>query len=202
MKEKLFFYRILPIICLVFLNACASTTQFNSVWKDETYQGGPLKKVLIVGVAKKPEIRTYFEEIFAQQLKTRGVYAVPSNIVLPESELLKKETVITIVNELKIDSVLVTKLVDVKDVGTYETSPTYVSRGGYYGYYKQSYQTVSSGRNVVLITRIFDAKSEKLIWSALSETLLEKNPESVVDSFISAIMQHLEEEKLIPKIND
>jgi hypothetical protein len=200
MKEKIFFYRILSIICLVFLNACASTTQFNSVWKDETYQGGPLKKVLIVGVAKKPEIRTYFEEIFAQQLKTRGVYAVPSSIVLPESELLEKETVIKIVNELGIDSVLVTKLVDVKDVGEYETHPINV-RGGYYGYYKQSYQTVSSGRNVVLITRIFDAKSEKLIWSALSETLLEVNIESVVDSFISAIMQHLEEEKLIPKIN-
>ena len=62
MKEKIFFYRILPIICLVFLNACASTTQFNSVWKDETYQGGPLNKVLIVGAAKEPEIRTYFEE--------------------------------------------------------------------------------------------------------------------------------------------
>jgi hypothetical protein len=200
MKEKIFFYRILPIICLVFLNACASTTQFNSVWKDETYQGGPLKKVLIVGAAKEPEIRTYFEEIFAQQLKTRGVYAVPSYIVLPESELLKKETVISIVNELKMDSVLVTKLVDINDVGTYETNPTYV-RGGYYGDYTRSYQTVSSGRNVVLITRIFDAKSEKLIWSVLSETLLEWSPESVIDSFISAIMQHLEEEKFIPKIN-
>ncbi len=198
MKEKLL---ILPIICFVFLNACASTTEFNSVWKDETYQGGYLKKVLIIGVAKKSEVRRYFEEIFAQQLRTRGVDAVPSNIVLPESGMLKKETIIAKVNELKIDSVLVTKLVSVKDIGTYETSPTYVSGGGYYGYYSQSYQTVSLGRNVVLITRIFDAKSEKLIWSALSETVLEGSPESVLDSFISAIMQRLEEGKLIPKVN-
>jgi len=199
MSKKFNFCRILPIICLVFLNACA-TTQFDSVWKDETYQGSPLKKVLIIGVAKKPEIRRYFEEIFAQQLKNRGVDALPSNIVLPESGMLKKETIITKVNELKIDSVLVTKLVDVKDVGTYETSPTYVSGGGYYGYYSQSYQTVSLGRNVVLITRIFDANSEKLIWSALSETVLEGSPESVIDSFIPAIMKQLEEGKLIPKI--
>jgi len=199
MKEERWFYWFFPAICLLFLNTCA-TTQFNSVWKDKAYQGGPLKEVLIIGVAKKPAVRTYFEETFAQRLKIRGVDAIPSNIVLPGSEMLKKETIIRKVNELKIDSVLVTKLVDVKDVGTYETSPASVSGTGYYGYYSRSYQTVSLGRNIVLITRIFDAKSEKLIWSALSETVLEGNPESVLDSFIPAIIQQMEEAKLIPGI--
>jgi hypothetical protein len=199
MKERKRFCGIFPIICLLFLNTCA-TTQFNSVWKDETYQGGPLKEVLIIGVAKKPAVRTYFEETFAQQLQARGVDAIPSNVVLPGSEMLKKETIISKINELKIDSVLVTKLVDVKDVGTYETSPASVSGTGYYGYYSRGYQSVSLGRNIVLITRIFDAKSEKLLWSALSETVLEGSPESVLDSFIPAIMQQMEEGNLIPKI--
>jgi len=199
MSKKLNFCRIFPIICLAFLNACA-TTQFDSVWKDETYQGGPLKRVLIIGVATKPEISRYFEEIFVQQLKTRGVDAVPSNIVFAESEMLKKETFLSKIKELKIDSVLFTKLAGIKDAGIYETSTTSISRDGYYGYYSQRYQTVSLGYNIVLITRICDAKSGNLIWSALSETVLEGSPENVIDLFIPAIMKQLEDGKLIPKI--
>jgi hypothetical protein len=52
MKEKKRFCWIFPLICFLFFDACA-TTQFNSVWKDETYHGGPLKEILIIGVAKK-----------------------------------------------------------------------------------------------------------------------------------------------------
>ena len=201
MKGKIILRLILLITCLVFLNACASTTQFDSVWKDATYQGGPLKNVLILGVAKKQQVRRYFEEIFAQQMRARGVAAVPSYTVFPESGVPPKEAIVAKISELKIDSVLVTKFVDIKDVGTYEVSPTYVSREGYYGYYSKSYQTESSGYNIVLITRIFDARSEKLIWSALSETVLEGSAESVIDSFIPAIMQQLEEGKLLPKLS-
>ena len=45
---------------------------------------------------------------------------MPSYIVLPESELLKKETVISIVNELKMDSETSYEISKyINDVGTY-----------------------------------------------------------------------------------
>jgi hypothetical protein len=196
MKGRVCFRSILAIISIILMNACASTTQFDSVWKDNTYQGGPLKKVLIMGVAKKQPVRRYFEDELAGKLQAAGTDAVPSYTVLPEDKMPPKETVTAIVNELKIDSVLVTKFVDIRDVGTYETMPVVVS-AGYYGYYVEGSRTESLGYNVVLETKVFEAKNEKLIWSALSETVLDGEAENSVDSFIPAIIIQLRENKLL-----
>jgi hypothetical protein len=195
MKGRFWFCYLLTIISIVIMNACA-TTQFDSVWKDSTYQGGVLRKVLIIGITKKQQVRRYFEEEFAGKLQVAGTDAVPSYTVLPEDRIPDKETVAALINTLKIDSVLITKFVDIKDVGTYQTMPTLVNEG-YYGYYIQSSHTESLGYNVVLDTKIFEAKNEKLIWSALTETVLEGEAENSVDSFIPDIINKLRENKLI-----
>ena len=195
MKGRSYFYSILTIISIVLINACA-TTQFDSVWKDNTYQGGPLKKVLIIGVTKKQPVRRYFEEELAGKLQATGTDAVPSYTVLPEDKMPAKETVTAIVNELKIDSVLITKFLDIKDVGTYETIPTVVN-AGYYGYYIESSRTESLGYNVVLETKVFETKNEHLIWSALTETIIEGEAENSIDSFIPVIINKLRENKLL-----
>jgi len=186
---------ILAIISFVFMTACA-TTQFDAVWKDDTYQGGPLKKVLVIGVTKKPQIRIYFEEELAGQLRAAETDAVPSYTVMPQDVLPEKDAIIGLIDKLKIDSLLITRFVDIKDVGTYETMPTTVNRG-YYGYYMESARTESLGYNIVLETRIFEAKNEKLIWSGLSETILEGDVENSIDSLIPAIVNNLLENKLL-----
>ena len=181
------------------LNSC-STTALTAVWKDSAYQGGPMKKVLVIGVFKEQNIKRFFEDEFARQLKPRGVDAVPSYTIFPEEDILDKTTITEKMKELKMDSVLVTRVADVEDVTGYDTYPTHVDPGGdFYDYYVMCCETtVSLGYVVVLETKIFEEKYDKLIWSALSETSLQRSREYTVKLFIETAIKDLHVKRLIP----
>jgi len=188
---------IIMVLSVIFMNACA-TTALTSVWKNETYQGGPLRKILIIGVDRNQEMKRLLEDEFVLQLKANGIDAVPSHTVLPEDTILEKEMIIAKISELRIDSVLITTLVDVKETEAYESS-TFFAPTGFYGYYMQCCYSVMSGYNVEIETRIFDAHYDTLIWSALSATVLERAPEETIQSYIASIVSELQNKKLLDK---
>jgi len=198
MIRKIFLCGFLTMVSLVIMISCA-TTELTSVWKDSSYQGGPIKKILIIGVFKEGNLKRYFEDEFARQLKTRGVDAVPSYTIFPEEDVLDKETITSKIKELKMDSVLITRVMDVTDVSGYETYPTHVDPGGtFYDYYVLCCQTVVSvGYVVVMETRIFEEKYDKLIWSASSETSLQRSREYTFKSFIQTMINDLSYRHLI-----
>jgi hypothetical protein len=185
------------VLSAIFMNACA-TTELTSVWKNETYQGGPLRKILIIGVDRNQKMKRLLENEFVLQLKAKGIDAVPSHTVLPEDTILEKEMITAKISELRIDSVLITTLVDVKETEAYE-SPTFFAPTGFYGYYMQCCYNVMSGYYVEIETRLFDAHYDTLIWSALSDTVLEPAPEETIKSYITAIVSELQNEKLLNK---
>ena len=199
MIRNLFLCASSALICLMSLSSC-STTALTSVWKDSAYQGGPIKKVLVIGVFKEQNIKRFFEDEFARQLKPRGVDAVPSYTIFPEEDILDKTTITEKMKELKMDSVLVTRVADVEDVTGYDTYPTHVDPGGdFYDYYVMCCETtVSLGYVVVLETKIFEGKYDKLIWSALSETSLQRSREYTVKLFIETAIKDLHVKRLIP----
>lgn len=199
MIRNLFLCASSALICLMSLNSC-STTALTAVWKDSAYQGGPMKKVLVIGVFKEQNIKRFFEDEFARQLKPRGVDAVPSYTIFPEEDILDKTTITEKMKELKMDSVLVTRVADVEDVTGYDTYPTHVDPGGdFYDYYVMCCETtVSLGYVVVLETKIFEEKYDKLIWSALSETSLQRSREYTVKLFIETAIKDLHVKRLIP----
>jgi hypothetical protein len=188
---------IMLVLSAIFMNACA-TTELTSVWKNEAYQGGPLRKILIIGVDRNQGMKRLLENEFVLQLKANGIDAVPGHTVLPEDTILEKEMITAKISELRIDSVLITTLVDVKETEAYE-SPTFFAPTGFYGYYMQCCYNVMSGYNVEIETRIFDARYDTLIWSALSDTVLEPAPEETIKSYITAIVSELQNEKLLHK---
>lgn len=195
MKGQRILFRIIALCAVVFMNACASTT-LTSVWKDESYQGGPLRRILIIGVDQNQEMKRLLENEFSRQLKAREVDAVPSYSVLPEDTILTREMIDAKIKELRIDTVLITTLLDVKEVEAY-TSPTFFAPGGFYGYYMECCYSVTSGYNVDIETRIFDANHDTLIWSARSVTALERAPEKSIQSYITAIVSELQNKRLL-----
>lgn len=197
MKERKVLCSIILVLSVTFINACA-TTALTSIWKNETYQGGPLRKVLIIGVDRNQEMKRLLENEFVLQLKATGIEAVPSHTVLPEVTILEKEMINAKISELRIDSVLITTLVDIKETEAYE-SPTFYAPTGFYGYYMQCCYNVMSGYNVEIETRIFDAHYDTLIWSALSATVLERAREETIQSYIAAIVNELQNQKLLDK---
>jgi hypothetical protein len=197
MKGRKVLCSIILALSVTFIHACA-TTALTSVWKNETYQGGPLRKILIIGVDRKQETKILLENEFALQLKAKGIDAVPSHTVLPEDTILEKEMITAKISELRIDSVLIATLVDVKETEAYESS-AFFAPTGYYGYYMQCCYNVMSGYNVEIETRIFDAHYDTLIWSALSATVLERAPEKTIKSYIASIVSELQNGKLLNK---
>jgi hypothetical protein len=143
-------------------------------------------------------MKKLLENEFVLQLKANGLDAVPSHTVLPEDTILEKEMIIAKISELRIDSVLITTLVDVKETEAYESS-TFFAPTGFYGYYMQCCYSVMSGYDVEIETRLFDAHYDTLIWSALSATVLERAPEETIQSYIASIVSELQNKKLLNK---
>ena len=197
MKSRIIFFGI-AIISLFIMNSCATTT-LNSVWMDDAYQEGPFKNILIIGVIEPQTLRNYFENALVRQMKVKGTNAFASNKIFPDETMPNKQALRSKIKEMNIDSVLVARLADVSDINAYMTyPPQFVASGGFYGYYTLCCQNiVSLGYNVKFETKIFRAKNDKLIWSALSVTDLDRSPENMTESLIAAIINDLNNRKLL-----
>src|SRR5574340_541482 len=127
-------------IVFLLLWGCA-TTEVKTVWMDETYKGGALKKVFVMGASHKPAIKRLFEDEFVRELKAHGSDAIASYTVIPEEKMHDKDFISSEIRKLGIDSVLVTLLVDKKTLDTYYPPqmryPGPYYRGGWQGYYAQ-----------------------------------------------------------------
>ncbi len=196
-KIKLFLYNILLIILAVTGHSCADNA-LKSEWFDHTFQGSPLKKLLVIGIFYSPEEKHFFEEEVKRQLALRNIHVVPSHTLFEEEILPTKEELSKAVREQKTDFVLIARLVKVTEVGTYYESLTEPNPENLYGYYVRCCQTpVSAGRNIMIETKVFEAPSDKLIWSVISDTVLEESFEKTAESFVSTIIKGLYNRKLI-----
>jgi hypothetical protein len=205
MRKNREIFAVVTTLLFLIIASCATTT-LDSVWRDPNYQGGKLKKVLVIGVAKKQANRRLFEDKFVAQLKTYGTDAIASYTIIPSEEKLDKDTVETKIKTLGVGAVLVTRLVDIKKETDYVPTTGYPSRSyqnDWYGGYSRRYRSVNSPgyyaqyEVVKLETTIYDTQTEKLIWSALSDTVLEDSVKVAIESVIKAIIKSLSDNQLI-----
>jgi hypothetical protein len=188
--------KILPAVAIL---ACATaSTHVATSWKSPAYGG--MKNVLVVGIAKDQATRREFENTFVKQLQEHKVSATPSYSIFPD-KIPSKEAADAILKEKNIDTVLITRITDVKDVQTYVPgSPSpYNSYWTYYGYgwdyaYSPGY-TVES-KKVVLETNLYSVANESLEWTATSDTTTQGDKTDVIKSFIPAIVKKMANEKL------
>jgi hypothetical protein len=162
-----------------------------------------------MGVSKQPVRKRFFEDEFVRQLNARGISATSSYRVFPSQDMLEKEDVLSKVREQGIDTFLITRMVDKKTVETYVPGTyyhTYSPPGPHrrwHGYYAGSYAAIYEpgytvrDEVVILETNLYDAKSEGLIWSALSETVKEGPEERLIKDFIKLIVKNLAEKNLV-----
>jgi hypothetical protein len=188
------------------VTACAST-QLTSIWKDPSYQARPAK-IMVIGLAKKPEIRRLFEDEFVRQLKARGTEAIASYTVLAEQQQNDQAAIAAKVKEMGADSVLLTRLVDKKTVqfyvpGTVYAPPPYYS--SWPAYYGNSYSTMASPGYVgedqyaVIETNLYEAGNEKLVWTATSETLIGDSNRNLIMAYIEVMVKAMSYNKLLGK---
>jgi len=207
MKYKLSIYTCLILCCAILLASCA-TTEIKSVWSDASYKGGPLIKVVVMGLSKDQTIKRLYEDEFVRQLKAHGVQAIPGYSVIPQEKMGDESYISEKIKELGVDATLVTRLVDKKTIQTYYPPQMFYTPAPYYrgwhGYYRNSYQYMMSPgytateEALVLETNIYSMQSNELIWSALSETFMEGSSESLIQSLVQKLIKDMSAKDLIP----
>ena len=189
------------------LFAACATTQLNSVWKDPSYHARPAK-MMVIGVEKNPLKRRLFEDEFARQLKAHGTDAIASYTVLPDKLQDNQSAIAAKVKELAIDTVLITRLVSKKTVQTYVPGtiyyppPYYNTWPDYYGYgYRYIYSPgyVAEDEYAVIETNMYESASDKLVWAALSETILSESGQALIKSYIGIMVESMVEHGLLGK---
>jgi hypothetical protein len=198
---KLFF---LAVVTTVF-SGCSTTTLLTS-WNDSTVQSYTLKKPLIVAIVKTPLIRKKLEDEFVKSFQKIGINAVPSYTVFPEMGDLAPDSVKGRLPSIGRDSILVIRLLDVKqetvhvpartDVyGSGYARPAYY--GSYGGYYANSVSVVSTpaynyvDKKYVAESNIYDAIDGKMIWTGATETEDTNAIDAAVADFTQVLMKDI-----------
>jgi hypothetical protein len=200
MKKARQISSFIVFITLFLLSSCATTTTTN-VWRDQTYQG-PVKKILVIGISQKKGIQRFFEDEFVRQFRERGTDAVAGYTVLPYDEKMDKDFIAAKAREVGAGAVLVTRPLGRKTERTYVPGQAYAVPGSYYrwgSYYGHAYSPgyVVEDEYVYVETNLFDVATEKLIWSAQSETVLLATDQELIKSFIKTMVAKLASDKLI-----
>ena len=199
-------------LALLTLTSCAATSQLTTSWADPGAANRSLKKVVIVGATPNAAARRMYEDTFANDLRARGIDAIPSYSVAGEGQLSKEEASAKL-KELGADGVIVTRLVDKESYENYypPTYSTYAAPsayyGGWYGYYSMGYTYMSSpgyveqGHVYRVETNLYDVQNDKLLWSGITESSLTSGqaPTSEIQPVIHMLVNDMEKKKVIPK---
>ena len=188
----------------IFLIVACASTELKQTSMDEAYRGKLLSNILVIAITDKKDARRSFENKFVVLLKATGIDAVSSGdgIPIPADQKLEKDAILKAVEKFGNDAVIITHLVGVEKTEVYNPAPR--SYTGYYGYYDNVYGNVhgrgyySTTTIVRLETNLYDAKTEKLIWSGQSKTWNPDTDRQVNDEVIKEVIQDLQKNKLLP----
>ncbi len=167
-----------------------------------------MDQILVIGIAENDTKRRSFEDGFASALEERGVDAVPSYQILPNTEQLSKESIQQAIRGRGFQGVLATQLVRIDEHEKYVPPTTYVTPGyygrGLYGYYGRGYQVVHQPGYTVhttivrLETHLYDATTAELVWAAHSNTLNPKSIDDGIGSVTKKLSKRLESDGFAP----
>jgi len=181
--------------------SCAGTaTELTQNQVDDSYKGKPVSDILVIAITGNEHNRRSFEKKFVAQLKSVGVEAISSEaaIPMPPNLELKKETILNAVRQNENDAVIITHLIGKEDKDVYTRSGS--AHRGFYGFYHSRHRDpgyASTSAMVRLETNLYDVKTEKLIWSAKSETWSKESTDEIIIDVINAVINNLQKDKLI-----
>ncbi len=199
--RKLYCATMAPgLLMLIGLLSSCATTQVVKSWKDPTFSPGQIKKILVLGVGLDKQ--QLLEESLVKNFSKRNLQATAASSLSPQGARWDKEGLKRVVSEQSFDTVVVSRLVYVETVekevaSQAQIGPSFHASGhaGYYGYYDSTYRMIDeSGYTItentaVVETRLYDAKTEKLLWSADSRTQVQEgaNKDALIREFAGRV---------------
>jgi hypothetical protein len=175
------FCRALALGLATLTLAACQTTSIKSAWFDPGYTGGPMKRIVVVGVGGNVVNRRVFEEVFAQKLRAAGVEGIPGYTVIQAEARAAEAPFAAAVEKSGAQGALMVRLLGV-DTKT-QVYTTMISGGfgwgPYGGMYGPGWYPVTEVNQYDIATveaSLYDVRTRRLVWAATTETL---NPTSV-----------------------
>lgn len=201
MKALLYLRTLILLVLMTVCSGCATTTLLTS-WSDSSAKQYTLKKPLVVSIVQKPLIRKKLEDGFVERFREIGIQAVPSYTVFPEMADLAPDSVKGRLPALGCDSILVVRLLDVKQETVHVPARTDVYGGpayygSYGGYYSRSVSVVSTPaynyveKFYLAETNIYDAIEGKLVWTGATETEDTASIDKAITEFTQILMKDI-----------
>jgi len=184
------------LFSFIFLMVSCTGTDLTETQVDDAYKGKPVSDILIIAVTGNEHNRRSYERKFVANLKSVGVEAVASekSISMPGDLKIKKETILSAVDQYKNDAVIITQLVGKETKDVYQRGG--VTRYGYFGYTRNPGYS-NTTKKVRLETNLYDAKTGELIWSGISKTLSKDSTDRIMNDVIKTVIANLKKNKLI-----
>jgi hypothetical protein len=189
----------LLLVAVFFLSSGCATTKLLSVWRDPEFTGTP-RNIMVIGVMSNLVLKTQFEDEFVKQLKARGIDAVAGSSQLPADTTLDKDVIAAKMKDIGADTVLITRVIDRRTIESMASSaPGPPSRGQWYVIYSTSVAGMTSSLMAATQTNIYDLKTERLIWTAVSDTWIQGSEDNlfIIRTFVPVIIKRLVDEKVI-----
>ena len=204
MKSQLF--GCCALLLLFLLNSCGSS-KITGQWKDPELGIKKYSHILVIGVAKQPDRRKFYEDEFAKQLNRQGVMALASHTIIPRDKMLDKDTIVKSIQGLQVDGVIITRLQGIKEQRQVSHGSSYRVPYGYYNrmddYYSNSFSTAPSvsyaetHEYLQLESNLYDAETEKLAYSITTDTFVRQKFQSRITAYIETIVRQLKSNNLL-----
>ena len=169
------------------ITGCVSTS-IQTDWKDPAFRGS-FKKVLVICNVQDPTVRAALEEELATQFTNRGIKAVQSTALFESLRDTNREMVKRKVSEIDADGVLLIRPVDHK----INVQDTY----DWWDAYNDAPATTLTAETYRVKASLFEAVKGKVVWQALSDTIIGGAWMETVKEFARVVGNKLIERGLI-----
>lgn len=214
----------LVIGCTWLAGCAASQTTIQSTWTDKSYRGGPLDELAVVALFDTRTDSLSFEQSAAEYLATQGIGVVQAQMMIAardEPDALEDRDVRAQLAALDTDGVLIFRLIAIDERHEYPP-PAYVldlppdvperhlppwdldQRSIHDGVSAVPRTYPVEQRYVVAETALYDNRTQRLIWSAKSETLADGRFQRLSQSLVRTVTRRLLALNLIaaPRVRD
>ncbi len=185
---------------IILIESCASS-KLVDVWKDPTYHGSQLKKVLVIAVRKNPIQRRIWEDSFTLELSKINVEATSSYHLFPNA-LPDTDQVIEAVQKNGFDGILITRILHSEAQTHYV--PGYISTEQLtrYNHFLNKYETYYHDidhpgytDSLIIKRRSIDVwalgNDDRMIWSATSNSPEMNTVEAIQSDIADLVVDEL-----------
>jgi hypothetical protein len=170
-------------------------------WKDETFQGSAYKKIMVVAMTKRADLRQPTEDEFRRQFQARGVEAVVCYECIPDVDQLSREGLIKVGEGKGVEAYLLVRVLRTETRiesrhSSSQPSSTSLGMDSMMNMNLSGSPDPPMSRRTEVMTldaRLYDGRSTKLVWRSTIESVDPAGDGSGIAAFVRSVLAALGE---------